>query len=184
MEIGKEECDMECSFTLAPMSDAYIDIILGAIAKTDTARITAATGRMATVYKGSCGDVLDAVKACFVHAWQPGVHMTMQMTLTDDSPQGGEAACVNEQASRRITFPVDCQFTVYPETDSSAIMKEAAEQAEKLGLFRQMNGRKALLKAEVHDLFAYLAWLYCRCSEQYGRFAVEISCSVNSPTAE
>ena len=185
MENRKEDRNMECSFTLAPMSDAYIDIILGAIAKVDTANITAATGRMSTVYKGTCGDVLDAVKACFVQAWQPGVHMTMQMTLTDDSePQTAEAICINESLSRKVSFPVDCQFAIYPETENTAVMKEAAGKAEALGIYRQMNGRKILLKADVHDLFAYFADLYRHCHETYDRFAIEISCSVNSPTAE
>ena len=70
-----------CRFTLAPMSDRYIDIILGAIQKVDTSNVWANTEKHSTLYRGKRIHVLDAVKACFVHAYDPDVHMTMETTF-------------------------------------------------------------------------------------------------------
>ena len=127
-----------------------------------------------------------AMRCCTIlHCTLDELSGRVQMTLTDDSePQTAEAICINESLSRKAGFPVDCQFAIYLETENTSVMKEAAGKAEALGIYRQMNGRKILLKADVHDLFACFADLYRHCHETYDRFAIEISCSVNSPTAE
>ena len=51
-----------CRFALSIMSDRYIDIILGSLAKTDTSRIEASTGRLSTLYRGERTQVLDALE--------------------------------------------------------------------------------------------------------------------------
>lgn len=71
-----------CRFTLAPMSDDYISIILGSIAQIDTSRIFSKTDKTSTIYRGSTHHVIDCVKACFIHAYRANVHMTSELTFS------------------------------------------------------------------------------------------------------
>ena len=64
-----------CRFTLYPMSDKYIEIILGALKKTDTSAVWSETDALSTVYRGKLPYVADAVQALFLNAYRPGVHM-------------------------------------------------------------------------------------------------------------
>ena len=71
-----------CRFTLAPMSDQYIDIILGAVAQTDTSKIWSETDKTSTIYRGNMVHVIDSLKACFINAYRAGIHMTSELTFS------------------------------------------------------------------------------------------------------
>lgn len=71
-----------CRFTLAPMSDDYISIILGSISKIDTSMIYSLTDKTSTIYRGSTNHVIDCVKACFMHAYRSNIHMTSELTFS------------------------------------------------------------------------------------------------------
>ena len=45
-----------CRFTLYPMTDRFIDIILGALEKTDTSAVWSETDALSTVYRGDAAD--------------------------------------------------------------------------------------------------------------------------------
>ena len=67
-----------CRFSLYPMTDRFVDIILGALEKTDTENVWAQSDALSTVYRGKLAYVADAVKALFINAWQEGVHMAIE----------------------------------------------------------------------------------------------------------
>ncbi|MBQ0060004.1 MAG: hypothetical protein KBS83_08675, partial [Lachnospiraceae bacterium] len=104
-----------CNFMLAPMTDRYEEVIMGAIMKLDSSRVWSNTSKMGTVYRGRRDDVLDAVKACFAYAYQDDVHMTLTMTLTKGCPGDCDEDYVlsdaeslaNEEGMKDIHFPVD-----------------------------------------------------------------------------
>ena len=52
-----------CRFTLYPMSDKYIEIILGSLEKTNTSAVWSETDALSTVYRGKLPYVADAVQA-------------------------------------------------------------------------------------------------------------------------
>ena len=52
-----------CRFTLAPMTDRYVEIITEAVAKVDTSKVWKNTDHLSTVYRGKQIHVVDAVKA-------------------------------------------------------------------------------------------------------------------------
>lgn len=75
-----------CRFTLYPMTDNFIDIILGALKKTDTQAVWSETDALSTVYRGKLPYVTDAVKALFINAYQENVHMAIEGQFSKGCP--------------------------------------------------------------------------------------------------
>ena len=73
-------------FSLAPMCDDFITIILDAISKVDLSKVWAKTDATSTVYRGRESAVFDASKACFHHAYRKDVHMMFEMTISKGCP--------------------------------------------------------------------------------------------------
>ena len=159
-----------CSFMLAPMTEKYEEIILSAVGKVDTTRIWSGTGKLGTVYRGRSGDVLDAVRACFVHAWRPDVHMTLEMTLTkgcpgdsdDDYVLSDAPGLANEESVRDIRFPVDCKFALYSLGTENYLkdIETVVNHAVDLGIYAGVMHYASLLKGDVHQIFEYFSWLF------------------------
>ena len=64
----------------------FIEVILGAIEKVHTEKVWSTTDKLSTIYRGKREHVLDALKACMIHAYQEGVHMTMEATVSKGCP--------------------------------------------------------------------------------------------------
>ena len=75
-----------CRFTLYPMCDNFIDIILGSLKKTDTSAVWSETDALSTVYRGKLAYVADAVQALFLNAYRPGVHMALEGQFSKGCP--------------------------------------------------------------------------------------------------
>ena len=78
-----------CRFTLYPMSDKYIEIILGALEKTDTSAVWSETDALSTVYRGKLPYVADAVQALFLNATAPASTWRWK----DSSPRAARGTC-------------------------------------------------------------------------------------------
>ena len=111
----KTNTGMACRFTLSPMSDRFVDIILGAIGKVDGSAVEQRTDKLSTVYRGSREAVEDAVKACFLYAYRPDVHMTMECAFSA-APVGREEekGAVNGEKPGMFHFPAVGKLTLYP----------------------------------------------------------------------
>ena len=183
-----------CSFMLAPMSDRYEELIMGAVTKVDTSRIWSETSKMGTVYRGRRDDVLDAVKACFALSWREDIHMTLTMTLAKGCPGdcdtdyviSEEAGLANEAAVRGIRFPVDVKFALYPlgRDDYMPVISEIIAQADRAGVYKGMMHYATVLAGDVHDIFGYFRDAFRYCEEHLSHFVFEITMSVNSPSPE
>lgn len=182
-----------CRFSLAVMSDHYIDIILGALAKVDTSRVWSATDALSTVYRGRQVPVEDAVMACFVHAFRPGVHMTLEATFSRGCPGDTEAdslimeddAPVNAPGMAGIHFPAACKISLYPMgvPDYMTHIATVVNHAIDLGLYERSTHYCTILRGDVHDLFDYFHYVNAYCSERLSHYVFEVTLSVNSPTA-
>ncbi len=183
-----------CRFSLSPMSDHFIDIILGAIGKVNTENVWVMTDKLSTVYRGKRVHVLDAVKACFVHAYREGVHMTMEATLSKGCPgdtdadaflaAGGDPA--NEAAAKDIHFPAACKISLYPMGVANYMeyIANVVNLAIDRGLYSHSSHYVTVLEGDVQDLFAYFNEAAEYCGENLSHYVMEITLSVNSPTAE
>jgi hypothetical protein len=54
-----------CRFSVSPMSNNYVNMLLDSIKSVNTEKVWSATDKTSTVYRGKRVHVLDCVKACF-----------------------------------------------------------------------------------------------------------------------
>ena len=170
---------VDCVFMLAPMSDRYIDLILGALAKLDTSRLTAKTGRLGTLYSGAPQDVANGFCGCFALAQDPAVHMTLEAMLT-----AADASCeCNPKTDADWTLPhftADSRCRIFPGKAEGNI-PDVETEAKAAGLYHGEDFGYTVLKGDIAGLAAF-----------YGKLSaalrpgdsLQVTLSVNSPTAE
>ena len=179
-----------CRFSLSPMSDQYIDIILGAVNKTNTKNISSQTGRLSTIYRGFNEDIIDALKACFIYAFRDGVHMSMEMTFFKDHSVSSSVVSdhtpVNAPEVADIHFPVSCKMALYPlgVSDYQMYIDHMNQQAVKAGIHVETLDDVTVIKGDVHALFEYFSYINTYCLNNLDQYALEVTLSVNSPTPE
>lgn len=181
-----------CRFSLAPMTDRYVDVILDAVAQVDTSKVYAITDALSTVYRGKRRHVLDALKACFVHAWQTDVHMTLEATISRGCPGdtegesflGADDTPCNEPHIADRHFEVLSKISLYPMgvADYMPHIAHIVNHAVDLGLYDHSAHYVTVLKGDVQDLFSYFADALEYCNETLGHYVLELTLSVNSPT--
>lgn len=183
---------ISCRFTLSPMADDFVEIILGAIGKVDTGMVTARTGKLSTVYQGLRPYVEDGVKACFVHAWRPEVHMTMEAVYSRGWP--GEAletvgpekgAAPNAGAVGKVHFPMAAKVSLYAmgEAGFAEGRKELGRLAREMGVYEGEEPDCVVLGGDVQGVFGCVEGMDRWCAEHLGWYALGVTYSVNSPTA-
>ena len=176
------------------MSDNFIDIILGAIRKVDLSNVWAKTDHTSTIYRGGSVEVFDALKACFVYSFHPGVHCSLEATISkgcpgdvdEDTPLQFEGSRINEQQSQTIHFPVIGKFSVYP-LGSDNYMK-CIEKIVNLGIDKgTITGTGhyvTFLGGDVHEVFGYLEEVFNILNEEVSHFVIQVTLLCNVPGGE
>lgn len=182
-----------CRFSLSPMSDHYIDIILGAIGKVDTSKVWKMTDKLSTVYRGKRVHVMDAVKACFIHSYREGIHMTMEATISKGCPGDVEADAflaedeilMNEPETGEFHFPVICKISLYPMGVSNYMeyIANVVNHAIDMGVYAGSSHYVTVLEGDVQDIFKFFNEATAYCGKELKHYILEATLSVNSPTA-
>ncbi|RLL43590.1 thiamine-binding protein [Oceanobacillus piezotolerans] len=110
------------SFSIHPMSDNFIDIIIGALEEADTSKVHIKTDDVTTTVRGKLIHVFDVTKAIFLHATKTGEHIAFQATYSLGCPgdSQGEAymdvddEALNQELVKNIKQPVAAKFSLYP----------------------------------------------------------------------
>ncbi len=181
-----------CRFTLAPMSDNYIDIILGAVKKVDTSKIFSETDKTSTIYRGKREHVINAVEACFTHAHNPKVHMTCEMTFSKGCPGDSDAdsymaendVLLNDTSD--INFDVISKISLYPlgSTEYMNGIIDAVNMAKDRNLYVKSAHYCTILKGNIHDIFKYYHDMLAHIDTMYSHYVLQATISVNSPTKD
>ncbi len=183
-----------CRFSLYPMTDNFVSVILGALEKTDTSAVWSQSDAMSTVYRGKLPYVADAVRALFISAWQPEVHMALEGQFskgcpgdTDgDSLLDREGEAPNRAKIQDRHFPVLCKLALYPMGTGDYIDEIAKvwRMAEAEGLNPKTIHYATRIEGDVQKVFDYLEEV-CRLMEQsVPHYILHFTLSVNSPTNE
>lgn len=183
-----------CRFSLYPMTDNFVSVILGALEKTDTSAVWSQSDALSTVYRGKLPYVADAVRALFINAWQPEVHMALEGQFSKGCPgdtdgdslldQEGEAP--NRAKIQDRHFPVLCKLALYPMGTGDYIDEIAKvwRMAEAEGLNPKTIHYATRIEGDVQKVFDYLEEV-CRLMEQsVPHYILHFTLSVNSPTNE
>ena len=183
-----------CRFSLYPMTDNFVSVILGALEKTDTSAVWSQSDALSTVYRGKLPYVADAVRALFINAWQPEVHMALGGQFskgcpgdTDgDSLLDREGEAPNRAKIQDRHFPVLCKLALYPMGTGDYIDEIAKvwRMAEAEGLNPKTIHYATRIEGDVQKVFDYLEEV-CRLMEQsVPHYILHFTLSVNSPTNE
>ena len=185
-----------CRFTLYPMTDKFIDIILGALEKTDTQAVWSETDALSTVYRGKLPYVADAVKALFINAYQEGVHMAIEGQfskgcpgdISGDSKLEWEGEAPNKKSLEGKHFPVHCKLALYPMGDAEYIDEIAKVwyMAQDAGLNPTTIHYATRIDGDVQACFDYLESV-CELmekSEKVSHYILHFTMNCNSPTVE
>ena len=183
-----------CRFSLYPMTDNFVSVILGALEKTDTSAVWSQSDALSTVYRGKLPYVADAVRALFIIAWQPEVHMALEGQFskgcpgdTDgDSLLDREGEAPNRAKIQDRHFPVLCKLALYPMGTGDYIDEIAKvwRMAEAEGLNPKTIHYATRIEGDVQKVFDYLEEV-CRLMEQsVPHYILHFTLSVNSPTNE
>ena len=183
-----------CRFSLYPMTDNVVSVIMGALEKTDTSAVWSQSDALSTVYRGKLPYVADAVRALFINAWQPEVHMALEGQFskgcpgdTDgDSLLDREGEAPNRAKIQDRHFPVLCKLALYPMGTGDYIDEIAKvwRMAEAEGLNPKTIHYATRIEGDVQKVFDYLEEV-CRLMEQsVPHYILHFTLSVNSPTNE
>lgn len=185
-----------CRFTLYPMCDNFIDIILGGLERVDTSAVWSETDALSTVYRGKLDYVMDAVSALFASAWTEGVHMAIEGQVSKgcpgdvsgDSKLTYEGEAPNHAIVEAATQPCLCKLALYPMGVGDYIddIARVWRMAEDRGLSPQTIHYATRIEGSIHDVFAYLTDV-CKlmeASESVHHYVLHFTINVNSPTVE
>lgn len=185
-----------CRFTLYPMCDNFIDIILGGLERVDTSAVWSETDALSTVYRGKLDYVMDAVSALFASAWTEGVHMAIEGQVSKgcpgdvsgDSKLTYEGEAPNHAIVEAATQPCLCKLALYPMGVGDYIddIARVWRMAEDRGLNPQTIHYATRIEGSIHNVFAYLTDV-CKlmeASESVHHYVLHFTINVNSPTVE
>lgn len=183
-----------CRFSLYPMDSGFVPIILGALEETDTSAVWSQSDALSTVYRGKLPYVVDAVKALFINAWQPKVHMALEGQFSKGCPgdcdgdsvlnRTGEAPNAAKVADKH--FPVLCKIALYPMGVPDYIdhIAKVWHMAEDAGLQPTTIHYATRLTGDVQDIFAFLESVCHLMEQSVPHYILHFTLSVNSPTVE
>ncbi|HLQ98217.1 MAG TPA: YkoF family thiamine/hydroxymethylpyrimidine-binding protein [Candidatus Dormibacteraeota bacterium] len=110
------------SFSVYPMSDQFVDIILGALKEVDTSKVWMKTDDVTTTIRGKVEHIFDVSKAIFLHAATTGEHVGYQATYSLGCP--GDSAgdvymaeddiLMNAKQTNAMKQPIAAKFSLYP----------------------------------------------------------------------
>ena len=185
-----------CRFTLYPMCDNFIDIILGGLERVDTSAVWSETDALSTVYRGKLDYVMDAVSALFASAWTEGVHMAIEGQVSKgcpgdvsgDSKLTYEGEAPNHAIVEAATQPCLCKLALYPMGVGDYIddIAEVWRLAEKRDLNPTTIHYATRIEGSIKDVFAYLQEVceLMEASENVHHYVLHFTINVNSPTVE
>lgn len=110
------------SFTIAAMSNNFVEIILNSIKEADTSKVWMETDDVTTTIRGKLTHVFDVTNAIFLHAAATGEHVSYQATYsvgcpgdsTGDVYMTEDDKLMNVATVKSIKQPIAAKFSLYP----------------------------------------------------------------------
>lgn len=179
-------------FSLYPMSDDFVNIILGTLEKTDTSKVWMKTDDVSTVIRGKAEHVFDVAKAIYLHAANTGLHVVLNGTFSIGCPGDSEGDTYmseddvrkNEPIVSDIHISAPTQFALYPLNNENYmdIIAEACSIAQEKGTFSGGIHYASRLDGDAHDVFSTLEDVFVATQEKVSHVTMTVNISANSPS--
>lgn len=180
-----------CRFLLAPMSNDYIDIIIGAITKTNTKKVWSKTDKTSTVYRGKRIHVIDIVKAAFVNAYRDDVHMTSEFTFSKGCPGdiSGDSYLSEDDIllnNCNEKFKVTGKIALYPLgcEDYMQNIIDVVNLSKDFQIYLESSHYCTIIEGDVNTIFEYFETTLKYLEEKVKHYVLQVTLSVNSPTKD
>lgn len=183
-----------CRFSIYPMADNFIDVILKALNEVDTSKVWMETDDITTCIRGRSEHVFDVAKAIFIHAAKTNVHVVFNGTFSIGCPGDSEGDSymtendvrLNEEASSKEKVEVATQFALYPmnNPDYMQIIAEQVEEAKGHGTFTKGVHYASRLDGDANNVFKTLEQSFVNASKTHERSHVTMTAAIsaNSPS--
>ncbi|MBY0097858.1 Ykof family thiamine-binding protein [Mesobacillus maritimus] len=183
-----------CRFSIYPMADNFVEVILGALKEVDTSKVWMETDDVTTCIRGRSEHVFDVTKAIFIHAAKTGVHVVFNGTFSVGCPGDSEGDSymsenderLNEEASRNEQVEVATQFALYPmnNPDYMQIIADQVAVAKDHGTFTKGIHYASRLDGDANDVFKTLEQAFVNASKTHERSHVTMTAAIsaNSPS--
>ncbi len=155
MEMTNYERPVNADFTLSPMSDDFIEVILGTLEKTNTSKVWMETDDVSTVVRGKAVHVFDVTKAICVYAARTGKHVSFQATYSLGCPGNEETEAflsMNDTSEHTYTAEDEkmyaaAKFSLYP-IDAENFLETILDQVEKMKTYVKVSRVPTATKLE------------------------------------
>ncbi|MFD1360898.1 YkoF family thiamine/hydroxymethylpyrimidine-binding protein [Lentibacillus salinarum] len=181
-----------CQFTLLPMSDKFVDIIMGALDEVDTSNIWKKTDDVSTCVRGKMEHVFDVTQALFLHAANTGEHVAMSGTFSIGCPGDTEADAymdgaetpLNEATSKQISQQAGCKFSLYPmgREDYMDTIYEQIDLSKHRNVEVSASHYATRLDGDVKAIFEALHQSFDSVQEKVSHVTMTFTISANSPS--
>ncbi|UFU03619.1 Ykof family thiamine-binding protein [Ruania suaedae] len=184
-------------FSLHPMTDRFVEVILGALDTADSTGLDLTTDDVSTHVRGREDRILAYLTEAIAHAGRTGVHTVAHVLLSRGCP--GEVACeIADGAAYAPQVPArlpatgvqaSAHWALYPlddshEADHMAGIYAAIEHAQDLGVFTGSEHYVTRLDGDLADVLGAVAAGWLLVGEKVRHVTTHVTVSLNSPTAQ
>ena len=190
-----------CQFSLYPMSDNFVEVILPAVeamGRPDDLRIE--TDDLSTLVVGTPDRVFAAVARAYEAACRAGGHVVLSALFSRGCPgEPDDPICTPEPPSRETGKPeapgsavvpartgveIDAQFSLYPLGISGYMqtIANAVEGVKARGVFDRSKNFCTRLTGDLADVFAAVEQSFADAARDSGHVVIHLTASKGSPS--
>lgn len=185
---------VSADFTLASMSDDFVEVILGTLEKANTSNVWMETDDVSTVVRGKSGHVFDVTKAICVYAAQTGKHVSFQARYSIGCPGNEETEAflsMNDESEHTYTAEDEklyaaAKFSLYP-IGAADFSETILNQIEKMKSYVKVSRVPTATKLEgsLTEMFNGLEEVFdATVDAGADHIVMMVSVSMNSPSHE
>ncbi|MEG0327619.1 MAG: YkoF family thiamine/hydroxymethylpyrimidine-binding protein [Erysipelothrix sp.] len=180
-----------CRIALHPMTDEFVDVILGGLAKTDMSSVWRATDSLGTLLRGQMVDVVNTSMLLFANAYREDIHMAASMTYSKGCPGDVEADYLKDVTPRTEWVHTDndsqmCEATIsfytFGVSDYMDHIYHVIDMIKEKGLYSEKSHYSTILSGSIYDVFHCYQDILEYADANLSHFVIETTVSVNSPS--
>ncbi|QOR71515.1 hypothetical protein IM660_04280 [Ruania alkalisoli] len=186
-------------FSLHPMTDSFIDVILGALDAADSTGLTISTDDVSTHVRGREDRILAYLTEAIAHAGRSGVHTVAHVLLSRGCPgevaceiaDGGAYAPQVPQILRNVPatgIHASAHWALYPlddeGTDHMAGIYAAIDHAKQLGVFTGSEHYVTRLDGDLADVLGAVVAGWLLVGTDVRHVTTHVTVSLNSPSGQ
>lgn len=186
------ESNRRMPFTLFPMSEDFVDVILSALEQVDTSKVWKETDDVSTCIRGKMDPCFWRSERDLFHAVKSGKHVAMSGTFSIGCPGDSEGHVymdetnepMNQQNVQEIQQKAGCKFALYP-MGTEDYMEKITEQidlSKEWGVKVTPTHYATRLDGEVKDIFSAMKESFAKVQTVVNHITMTFTISANSPS--